>query len=139
MTHYLINFSVYTLAMVGVILVALFAFKTFANGGFSKKSSNLKIEDSMTLSARKTLYVINAGNERFLIASDVDKTALIAKLEPNSKDEEEMVFTRADKSSQLKSADGVESITDFASLIDMENYKSGKGPMMRELAKKLRS
>lgn len=135
MTGYLINFSVYTLAMVGVILVALFAFKTFANGGFSKKSSMLRIEDSMTLSARKTLYVINAGNERFLIASDVDKTALIAKLE--SEEQEEVVFTRADKSAELKSADGVESISDFASLIDMKDYKTGKGPMMRELAKKL--
>lgn len=134
MTHYLINFSVYTLAMVGVILVALFAFKTFANGGFSKKASMLKIEDTMTLSARKTLYVINADNERFLIAADVDKTALIAKLEP--KTEQGLVFTRADKSSKLKSSDAVESIGDFASLVDIKDFKS-KGPMMRELAKKL--
>lgn len=135
MTGYLINFSVYTLAMVGVILVALFAFKTFATGGFSKKASMLKVEDTMTLSARKTLYVINANSERFLIAADVDKTTLIAKLEPKA--EEEPVFTRADKSSQLQSCDGIESIADFASLVDMKDYKSGKGPMMRELAKKL--
>lgn len=136
MTHYLINFSIYTLAMVGVILVALFAFKAFANGNFSRKSSKLKIEDSMNLSARKTLYVINADNERFLIASDVDKTSLIAKLEPKA--EEELVFTRADKSSQLSSCDGIESIGDFASLIDLKDYKSSKGPMMKELARKLR-
>ncbi len=34
----------------------------------------------MTLSPRKTLYIVSAGDEKFLIAGDVDRTTLISKL-----------------------------------------------------------
>lgn len=78
---YLANFIVYTLAMVGVMGVALFAFKKFAIGGCKVGGSkNLKVLDSMTLAPRKTLYIVSAGNEKFLIASDADRTTLISKL-----------------------------------------------------------
>jgi flagellar biogenesis protein FliO len=138
MTHYLVNFSIYTLAMVGVIFGALFVFKTFSNKCFSKKSSMLKIEDSMSLSPRKTLYVINAKNESFLIASDIDRTSLIAKLD--TKCEAEILSpasARSDKSSNLASFDGIESIGEFTSLIDFQKERSNKRPMMKELARKL--
>ena len=138
MGHYLISFSIYTLAMIGVIFAALFVFKTFSNKCFSKKSSMLQIEDSMNLSPRKTLYVINAKNERFLIASDVDRTSLIAKLDVKS-EAETINPTREDKSFDLDSFDGIESINEFASLIDFQKERSKKEPMMKELAKKLKS
>ncbi len=78
---YLANFIVYTLAMVGVMGLALFAFKKFAlGGGKSSGSKNLRVLDTMTLSARKTLYIVSAGDEKFLIAGDVDRTTLISKL-----------------------------------------------------------
>lgn len=137
MTGYLINFSIYTTAMIGIIFLALFTFKAFSNNCFSKKSSMLKIEDSMKLSTRKTLYVINAQNERFLIAADIDKTSLIAKLD--SKSEKELMPTREDKSINLSSFDGIESLDEFASIIDFKKKQTEKGPMMRELAKKLSS
>ncbi len=78
---YLANFIVYTLAMVGVMGLALFAFKKFAlGGGKSSGSKNLRVLDTMALSARKTLYIVSAGDEKFLIAGDVDRTTLISKL-----------------------------------------------------------
>ena len=135
MTGYLISFLVYTSAMVGVIFLALYVFKTFSSGGFSKKSSSLNIEDTMKLSARKTLYVINAQNERFLIAADIDRTSLIAKL--GAKIEKEQISPREDKSLDLESFDGIESMSEFASLIDFKKERSNKEPMMRELARKL--
>lgn len=134
MTHYLINFSIYTLAMIGIIFAALFVFKTFSNKCFSKKSAMLNIEDSMSLSPRKTLYIVNARNEKFLIAADIDRTSLIAKL--NTKEEDATV--REDKSFKLSSFDGIESLNEFASIIDFNKEKAKKGPMMRELAKKLK-
>lgn len=142
MTGYLINFSIYTLAMVGVIFVALFVFKTFSNKCFSKKSSMLGIEDSMNLSPRKTLYVIKVEDERFLIAADVDRTSLVAKLDGNSQCVKPV---REDKSSSLSSFDGIDSLSEFASIIDFQKKNSlregsknlDKGPMMKELAKKL--
>lgn len=136
MTGYLANFSIYTLAMVGIIFVALFIFKSVSSGrGFSKKSTFLKIEEAMNLSARKTVYVISAGEEKFLIASDVDKTSLIAKLgdAPVSIQKE----IREDKSLELTSLEGLECMDDFASVINFQKEKTNKGPMMRELAKKL--
>ena len=78
---YLANFMVYTFAMVGVIVVALLVFKNSTSGGTIKKSKYLKVIDSMSIAPRKNLYIISAGDEKFLIAGDADKTTLISKLE----------------------------------------------------------
>lgn len=136
MTGYLVNFSIYTLAMIGIIFAALFIFKHFSSGrAFSKKSSFLNVEETMSLSTRKTVYVIKAGNERFLVASDIDRTSLIAKLDDTTQKVERTL--REDKSFDLNSLDGIDSLDDFASVIDIQKGKTQKGPMMRELAKKL--
>ena len=82
MGWYLVNFTVYTMAMLGLISFAVFVFKKFTDGTMrSNKSKFLNIEESMSLSPRKTLHVVRAGNERFLIASDIDRTTLISKLD----------------------------------------------------------
>ncbi len=85
MSGYLINFIVYTAAMVGIIFLALFVYKKFSYCSVSK-SKFLDIEDCIGLGPRKNLYVIRAGRERFLVASDVDKTSLISKLDIKTKD-----------------------------------------------------
>ena len=90
---YLSNFIVYTFAMVGVIVLALFVFKTSTSGNHKGNSKYLKVHDTLSLGPRKTLYIVSAGEEKFLIAGDVDKTSLISKL--NSK-------TEGDKSSAIK-------------------------------------
>ena len=87
---YLANFIVYTLAMVGVIVVALLVFKNSTGCGVKNSGKFLKVVDSMSLAPRKNLYIVQAGGEKFLIASDVDKTSLISKLE-----------TQGDKSSEV--------------------------------------
>ena len=78
---YLANFMVYTLAMVGVIVVALLIFKSTTSQGIGSKSKYLKIIDTMSLAPRKTLYIVSTGTEKFLIAGDVDKTTLVSKRE----------------------------------------------------------
>ncbi len=86
MGGYITNFAVYTMAMIGLIFFALLTYKKFFCGtGFGKKSDFLNIEESISLAPRKNLYVIRAGNERFLVASDSDRTNLISKLDENSK------------------------------------------------------
>lgn len=135
MTGYLVNFSLYTLAMVGIIFCALFVFKAVMSGkGFSRKSEFLKVEETMNLSPRKTLYVIKAGEEKFLVASDIDRTSLIAKLDENS--EKSLKVVRQDKSDELSSMDGIEGLDDFASVLNFR--KDGeKKPVIKELARKL--
>lgn len=78
---YLTNFIVYTLAMVGVIMLAVFVFKTTTSVSTKGGSKNLKVLETLSLGPRKTLYIVSAGEEKFLIAGDVDKTSLISKLE----------------------------------------------------------
>lgn len=81
MGGYVANFTVYTMAMIGLICFAIFVYKKLTDGTMSKsKTQFLSIEDSMSLSPRKTLHVVRAGNEKFLIASDVERTTLISKL-----------------------------------------------------------
>ena len=85
MGGYIANFTVYTMAMLGLICFALFVYKKFLINNTSKNSNFLGIEECISIAPRKTLYVVRAGNERFLIASDVDKTSLISKLDTNQK------------------------------------------------------
>ena len=85
MGGYIANFTVCTMAMLGLICFALVVYKKFLGGNSGSKSQFLGVEECISLAPRKNLYVVRAGNERFLIASDVDKTSLISKLDENSK------------------------------------------------------
>lgn len=81
MTSYLLTFTVYTTAMIGMIFIALVAYQKFS--GTKQKSSNskfLQIEDCINIGMRKQLYVVKAGNEKFLIASDAERTTFLSKL-----------------------------------------------------------
>lgn len=82
MGHYIVHFAVYTMAMIGLIFFALFIYKKFSLSSISlNRKGILNIEDALGLSTRKTLYIIRAGKERFLIAADLERTTLISKLE----------------------------------------------------------
>lgn len=78
---YITNFIVYTLAMVGVIVVALMVFKNATTVGNGRTSKFLKVIDTISLGQRKNLYIVSTGKEQFLIAGDVNNTCLISKLE----------------------------------------------------------
>ena len=78
---YITNFIVYTLAMVGVIVVALLVFKNATAVGGGKHSKYLKIIDSISLGQRKNLFIVSTGKEQFLIAGDVNNTCLISKID----------------------------------------------------------
>ena len=82
MSIYLVNFIVYTAAMIGIIFLAVFVYKKCSVNTISK-SKFLNIEECITIAPRKNLYVVRAGSERFLVASDVGRTSLISKLGVN--------------------------------------------------------
>lgn len=71
--------------MLGLIMFALFIFKHTSTVKTNRCGKNLKVLDSISLGARKNLYIIAAGKEKFLIASDVDRTNLISKLNSDTK------------------------------------------------------
>jgi len=82
MTHYLVKFIFYTSGVIGLLFIAFLVAKSSLNinTAFAKKNKNLIIEESLSLSPRKTLHVVKAFNEKFLIASDATSTTLLAKL-----------------------------------------------------------
>ncbi len=85
MGGYFMHFIIYTLAMCGLIFFAFFIYKKAMGGSFNKKSSNLmEVEETMALNPRKSLMIVRVGSERFLIASDMEKTSLISKLNTGS-------------------------------------------------------
>ena len=86
MNGYLVNFAIYTLAMVGDLALAIYVYKKTAYSTANTPNKDfLKVENTLRLSATKTVYVIKAGNEKFLIAGDAANTTMLAKLENNDK------------------------------------------------------
>ncbi len=85
MGTYLINFIVYTMAMVGLLFLGVMVYKKTMTGvDTAQNPKGLKIDNALRLSPRKTLYVVNAGCERFLIAADLDRTTFLARLDNNN-------------------------------------------------------
>lgn len=134
---YLANFMVYTFAMVGVIMLAVFIFKMSSNGGGRATSKYLKVHDTLSLGPRKTLYIVSAGDEKFLIAGDIDKTSLISKL--NSKEE---IQTNLNNVENFKNT--LEKTTEKISYMDKSSigiYKTQNKPydsVMKNLAERIR-
>ena len=83
MSSYIASFTFYTLAIIGVLLLAyVVAKKTMISTGFSNKNNqSLEIEQSLNIAPRKTLHIIRSGNEKFLIAADAERTTFLTKLE----------------------------------------------------------
>ena len=94
---YITTFIVYTLAMVGVIVVALLVFKNATTIGGGRSSKYLKIIDTISIGQRKNLYIVSTGREQFLIAGDVNNTSLISKLNLNGSADTESDSTISDK------------------------------------------
>ena len=116
MSGYLVNFIVYTAAMVGIIFLAVFVYKKFSYCSTSR-SKFLNVEECISLGPRKELFVVRAGQERFLVASDVGRTSLISKLDDNSSVQKNEVVSSS-SSSVLKtntncSVDDLPTIVDF--------------------------
>ena len=129
---YLTHFIVYFLAMIGIIILALFVYKKFNISNFSGKRNNLmQVEDALSLSPRKTLYIVRSGKERFLIAGDAESTTLISKLEDSIIEEEEPLYTRARRTS-YHNVDLSE-----AAIRAQDNVSPIKKPIMKEIKAKL--
>lgn len=130
---YMGHFLVYLLAMMGLIILALYVYKKFSCGGLGTKSNHtLKIEDTLSLTPRKTLYVIRNGNERFLIAGDAERTTLISKLE------EGHVVTESNEFSKRRNRE-IKPNVDLSDrgIMAQDNIAPLKKPIMKGICNKL--
>ncbi len=93
MGHYLINFLMATTATIIFLYLVYFfirhvaPFKAGVLGSKKLPSSNpLQVESVLSLEPRKNLYVVRSGQERFLIATTMDKTELLTTLKTEASD-----------------------------------------------------
>jgi len=81
MAGYLTGFFVYLMAMMGVIFIGMIIVKksmTFNSG--TTKQDFLKIESRLSIEPRKNLYVVKAGEERFLISTGTEGCNFMTKI-----------------------------------------------------------
>ncbi len=86
--QYLGSFILYTLLAIGLIY-AVFCFTRSRAGSFlglgtpviKGRRAKLQIESILGLEPRKNLYVVRAGHERFLLATSIEETKLISRLD----------------------------------------------------------
>ena len=94
MNGYIVNFAVYTMAMIGFVVMALYIYKKAKYTTSDLKNKNfLQVESLLKLSPVKSIYVIKAGKERFLIAGDSANTTMLAKLVEDNTISEEIKTT----------------------------------------------
>ena len=85
MNSYIVNFATYTLAMVGFIVLILFVYKKAMYTPINAKNREyLNVENVLKLSPTKTVYIIKAGTERFLVVGDSTNTTMLAKLDADN-------------------------------------------------------
>ncbi len=130
MTTHIIAFIFYTLAMLGVIFVAFAVYKNVVLNQ-NTHCSKLRVEDMLRLNQRKSLYVINYEGEKFLIASDVDSTTLISKLNTTQN-----VIKSEQNFEQIKQ-EPTDSFED--KLIELKKTSAGSKNMMRTILKEINS
>ena len=135
---YLSSFIVYLFAMMGVIVLALVVYKKFnVNSIGIKPNHTLKIEDSLGISARKTLYIVRSGSERFLIAADMERTTLISKLEDSDVSD---MLAQTEPQQRLRTPRQVNSRVDLSEkgIRMQDNVAPINKPIMREIKNKLK-
>lgn len=104
MNSYIMNFAIYTFAMIGFIVIALYIYKkSMYSVNDSKNREFLTVENSLKLSATKTIYVIKAGSEKFLIAGDASNTTMLSKLDDSNILQDSIQQANQDKITDLPS------------------------------------
>lgn len=85
--QYLGSFTLYTLLAIGMIYAAYWYVRKASGNGFgllrkaTDTKARLEIESMLSLEPRKNLYVVRAGQERFLIATGAENTHVLSKLD----------------------------------------------------------
>ena len=146
---YLVNFLVYSMAMVGLLFVCLLVYKkTMGNNCGKKNSEDLTVENAMNLSARKTLYIVKAGDEKFLIASDAERTTFLAKLNDTQNTITQQIsdsrnfssFSVNQKEFNIEKSHEEqykEKGVDYTEVMNAINNTKHKQPVMKEILRKL--
>ena len=81
MATYVTAFIFYTLAMIGIMLIGFIIYKKTFMLNKADSKGLIKILDSLPIGNKKMLLVVKIKNEKFLIASGIEHTTFLSKLE----------------------------------------------------------
>jgi len=85
MLTYITAFIFYTLAMIGILMVAFVIYKkTTITSTKSEGRGMIRILDNVPISAKKSLLIVKVKGEKFLIASGLEHTTFLAKLDDST-------------------------------------------------------
>lgn len=84
MITYITAFIFYTLAMIGILLIGFIVYKKTFIVNKNENKGSMKILDSLQIAPKKQLLVVRIRNEKFLIASGVEHTTFLAKLQDDN-------------------------------------------------------
>ena len=133
---YLINFLVYTMAMVGLLFICLMVYKkTMSNAKCTKNNDELIVENALKLAPRKTVYVVKVGEEKFLIAGDAERTTFLAKLD-GKEFPKEVLTTIPVKFEEPVISEHKSVATDYSEVMNVIKMTRKKQPIMREMLRK---
>ncbi|MGN0006016.1 MAG: flagellar biosynthetic protein FliO [Candidatus Gastranaerophilaceae bacterium] len=125
MQHYFIQFLAYTMAMVGFLAICVVIYKKLGINSFSQNNKDLYIENGLRINARKYIYIIKAGNERFLVASDTERTTMLAKLQEDE--------------NPIKKSQEINKTVDIQSINEIKNDEISKTPLMMRISNKMKA
>ncbi|GBF23180.1 flagellar assembly protein FliO [Candidatus Gastranaerophilus sp. (ex Termes propinquus)] len=126
MSGYIAAFGVYTLAMIGVLFIAFFIWKKSMLTNIKGSKNTLKAEEVLPLGGRKALYIIRAGAERFLIATDAERTTFLTKLEVGQ-NMAQVLSTQNELDFNLDAIDALKSQEDKPVMRNLLKELTGKG------------
>ena len=84
MMTYVTAFIFYTLAMIGILLVGFIVYKKTFMSEKGENKGYIKVIDSLPIGNKKMLLVVKIKNEKFLIASGLEHTTFLSKLEDDN-------------------------------------------------------
>ena len=88
MMTYVTAFIFYTLAMIGILLIGFVVYKKTFMTEKGENKGYIKVIDSLPIGNKKMLLVVKIKNEKFLIASGLEHTTFLSKLEDDNTQKE---------------------------------------------------
>lgn len=109
MITYLTAFIFYTLAMVGILLIGFIVYKKIGPLNKNENKGMIKILDSLPIGPKKVLLVVKIKNEKFLIASGLEHTTFLSKLnDENSQNKSQKTYQQTDSQNLLQALNNIE-------------------------------
>ncbi len=107
MLSYLASFIFYTLGMIGILLIGFVVYKKMSPIEKGNNKGVIKILDSLPIGNKKVLLVVKIKNEKFLIASGLEHTTFLSKLDDENQISKRQVKIQTKKPNNSEQIQGI--------------------------------